>query len=200
MIDAMLVGTVQNIVCVKLDRIFPILECQVGVVMVQILQTAILTIAGETGIDEITVEARPLLTGVEVKEMTTTGSTPVTENDVIMTTTTIEVVREVVAEAEKGVEMVDAIERRGLVGMYLEIGTKRLEIDLETDTEIDLDREKGLMKDRGTGLETGIGTVVDLAINLVIEKYRRIEEKSTVKTIDLVDAIAKVLIMGIMRV
>jgi hypothetical protein len=200
MIDAMLVGTVQNIVSVKLDRIFPILECQVGVVMVQILQSAIMTIAGETGTVEIdTAEARLLLTGVEVKEMTTIGSTPVTENDVIMTTTTTEVDREVVAEAEIGVEMVDAIERRGLVEISPEIDTKRLEIDLEIDTEIDLDREKGLMKDRGTGLETGTGTVVDLAIDLVIEKDRRTEEKGTVKTIDLVDDVARVLIMWIVR-
>jgi hypothetical protein len=190
MIDAMLVGTVQNTVYVKLDRIFPILDCHVGMVMVQILQIAILTITGETGIVKI---------GVEVKEMATTGSTLVKENDVIMITTTTEAVREVVAEAEKGVETVDAIERRGPVGIDPEIDTKRLEIYLEIDTEIDLDREKGLVKDRGTGLETGIGIVVDLAIDLVIEKYRRTEEKGTIKTIDLVDAVAKVLIMGIMR-
>ena len=196
MIDVVLVGTVQNIAYAKLGRIFPIRDIQVDRVMVRILLTVIMTITGETDIVEIgIVEVRPLIIGVEMKEMTIIEITLVKEIGVIMITTT-GAVQEVVAEVEKGDERVDAIVRRDLVGIDLAIGTKRLEIDREIDTEIDLDLEKGLVIDLGTGLEIGI--VVGLAIDLAIEKDLGIEEKGTVKIIGHVDAVAKVLTMGIM--
>lgn len=201
MIDAVLAGTVQNIVYVKLDRICRSHDCQAGMVMVRILQTVIMTIIAETDIEEIdTAEVHLRIIDEGVKEMTITEIILVKENAVTMITITIEAVREVAAEVEKGGEIVGAIERTGLLGIDLETDTIRVEIDLEKDTEIDLDQEIGLVKDRGTDLETEIGIVVDLVIGHEIGKDLGIEEEVTVKTTDLVDAVAKVLIMGITTV
>lgn len=194
-IDAMLVGTVRNTVYVKLDQIFPIHVGQVVIVMVQTLPTATMTIMAETDIVKIdAVIVRPLFIGVGVKEMTIIESILMTENGVTMITTTTEAVRGVIAEAEKEIALVYGIKKRNIVGIDLETDTKRVERDLEKDTEIDLDRGKDLMKDPGIG----IGTVVDPGTDLEIERDPVIEEKGTVKTIGLVDAVAKVLTMGIM--
>jgi len=127
----MLVGIVQNIVYAKLDRAFLIHAFQVNLAMAQVLQTATMTIMGETGIAKVAiVEVRPRLIDVGAKEMTITGTTLVKETDGTMIMTTIEAVRGVIAE----VEIVDEIERRGLVGIDLEIDhMRRLEIDLEKD-------------------------------------------------------------------
>jgi len=170
-------------------------------VMVRTLQTVIMTIIAETDIEEIdTAEVHLRIIDEGVKEMTITEIILVKENAVTMITITIEAVREVAAEVEKGGEIVGAIERTGLLGIDLETDTIRVEIDLEKDTEIDLDQEIGLVKDRGTDLETEIGIVVDLVIGHEIGKDLGIEEEVTVKTTDLVDAVAKVLIMGITTV
>jgi hypothetical protein len=84
--------------------------------MVGILQTVIMTIIAETDTGEIdTAEVRLRIIGEGVKEMTITESILVKENAVTMITITItiEAVREVAAEAEKGGEIVGAIERTG---------------------------------------------------------------------------------------
>lgn len=130
-IGAVLVGIVQNTVYAKLDRIFLIHAFQVDLAMAQVLQTATMTIMGETGIAKVAiVEVRPHLIDVGAKEMTITGATLVKETGGTMIMTTIEAVRGVIAE----VEIVDEIERIGLVGIDLEIDhMRRLAIDLEKD-------------------------------------------------------------------
>lgn len=157
-------------------------------------------------------EVRHHFIGVGVTETTITEITLVKENGVTMTTTTNEAVRQVVAEAEKGgVIVVDVIERRNRKGIDPEKDTKRLGKDLGTDIGIGLDRGKDPATDletdqgtdpgkdlatdpgtdQGTGPWIGIETVVDLVIDLVTG------EKGTIKNIGLVNAVAKVLAMGI---
>merc|ERR1711935_381587 len=102
-------------------------------------------------------------------------STLMTENGVTMITTTTEAVREVIAEVEKESAIVYEIKKRNIIGVDLEIDTKREETDLEKDLEIEFDRGKDLMKDPGTG----IGTVVDPGTDLEIERDPVIEEKGT---------------------
>lgn len=165
------------------------------VVMVRAPQTVIMTITAEINIAETDI-ARPLRIDAEVKEMTTTEITLVTENGAIMITT-IEAVQEVAAEAETEDERVDEIAGTGLAGIDLGIATNGVGtgIDLETDTEIDLyldlDPDLDLVTGPGTDPETEI--VVDLVIDLgiEIEKDLVIGEKGTARTIDHVDAEAK---------
>ena len=129
-IGAVLVGIVQNTVYAKLDRIFLIHAFQVDLAMAQVLQTATMTIMGETGIAKVAiVEVRPPSIDVGATEMNITGTlVKVIGGTMIMTT--IEAVRGVIAE----VEIVDEIERIGLVGIDLEIDhMRRLAIDLEKD-------------------------------------------------------------------
>mmetsp|Transcript_24966 Transcript_24966/g.58581 ORF Transcript_24966/g.58581 Transcript_24966/m.58581 type:complete len:166 (-) Transcript_24966:182-679(-) len=136
--------------------------------------------------------------------MTTTESTLVKENDIIMIMKTIEAVRGVAAEAEKGVEIIDMIGRIDLVGTDPEKDTEKVEIDTETDLDREKDRAKDLRilsvldqvidLDRKRDLEKYPGTliVLDLVRDLEIEKDLAIEEKNTGKTKSPVDAAVKV--------
>jgi len=105
-----------------------------------------LTIMEGTGIEEIVAaEAVHLITdGAEVIEMTITGIIPVTETAVI----TIGVVQGVTVEVERGDERADAIGKKDLPEIVLEIGHL-------TDHETDQGTVPGIVL--GTGIETGTG-------------------------------------------
>ena len=223
MIGVVLVATVQNTVYAKMDQTFLMCARQADSVTARFRQTVIVivtatatviataivtatvivtaTIMQEIDITEIdTVEVHHPTTDVGAKGTTITETTLVTETDVTTTMTTITIMGEAVqgVTVERGVEIgdgiVDAIERRDLVGIDLEIDTRKAEIDPENDSEIDLDLDH--VKDPGREPETGIETGVDLATDLEIEIGLVTEETGTAKIIDLVDAAAKVQITG----
>mmetsp|Transcript_13182 Transcript_13182/g.15075 ORF Transcript_13182/g.15075 Transcript_13182/m.15075 type:complete len:102 (-) Transcript_13182:1947-2252(-) len=86
--------------------------------MVQVTQIARTSSLAEIEIVEVAlVEAHLPTVGVGAKKTTITGTTRVTETGgtMIMTTITTEVVQGAIAEVERGDEIVDVIERRGLV-------------------------------------------------------------------------------------
>jgi len=185
MIGAALVDTVQNTVYVKLGQVFPVWVPTFTMVLV--LQNANTTIMEETGIAEgAIVEVHLLIIdAVGVKGTITTETILVRETGATMMMIMImtEAAHEVTAEVEKGDEIVDVIERRGLVETDPAIDpTRNPETDLAKGLEIGIDLEKGLVKDLEIGLEIGIET--DLGPEIEIETDRGIGETGTVKIID----------------
>lgn len=201
MIDALVVGTVQNTVLVKPGRMLPIHISQADMATVQSLLDANMIIMGEKGYVGIdTVEVSLLFIGVGVKKMIITESTLVKENVII--TIIKEAVRGVAADVEKGAEILDVVERVDRIGTDRETDTQKV------DTKTDHDREKGLMKnlemvsvldqviDLDQGKDLGTLIVLDQVIDLEIGKDLAIEEKGTGKIKDRVDVAVAVQATG----